>query len=236
MGDLYRWAVDQCDSYTAKFPKEDQEYIRRCCESALGAYKCLIDCGHSGVSSSIARSILNDLVNEVPLTPLEDIPDEWVFAGASEEEDSYWHRKRPSLFKHVNRRTKSARFIDTNRVMCQDYGRVLLGEEDAPKCYNGFVSKLVHEIRPIRFPYMPTKAPYIALVEELLTDPKHGDFDSLALRAILTPRGRLVMVDKFFKEDDCSWTRIGLDEWNERAKMDQDRRDREKNIPSYGRM
>lgn len=235
MSSSYEWAKEQCKRYTAKFPKDEQEYIGNCCISALIAYNDLINAGHSGMSFNITRTILDNLLNDIPLIPLEDNPDDWIFARSFNEEDCYRHKQRHSLCKYVNYKTKNVRFIDIDRVVCKDHSRALSGEVNIPGYYNGFICDLVHEIHPITFPYTPTKARYVALVEELLTDSKNGDFDSMALRAIVTPQDHSIIVDKFFKEDDHSWTRISLEEWNERVKMDQDRRDREKNMLSYGK-
>lgn len=235
MSNSYEWAREQCKRYTLKFPKDEQEYIGNCCVSALIAYNNLINGGHSGMSFDITRTILDNLLNGIPLVPLEDTPDDWMFVRSSNDEDCYHHKMRHSLSKYVNRETKKARFIDTDRVVCKDHARTLSGEVNIPGYYSGLICDLVHEICPITFPYTPTKSRYVALVEELLTDPKNGDFDSVALRAIVTPKGHSIIIDKFFKEENHSWTRISLEEWNERVKMDQDRHDREKNMLSYGK-
>ena len=48
------------------------DYICACYESALKAYECLCDDGHSGMSFGITKNILIRLMNDVPLTPITD--------------------------------------------------------------------------------------------------------------------------------------------------------------------
>ena len=48
-----------------------------CYESALKAYKCLMEDGHSGFSISITKHILTRLIEGKPLTPIEDTDDIW---------------------------------------------------------------------------------------------------------------------------------------------------------------
>ena len=48
------------------------DYGCACYESALKAYECLCDDGHSGMSFDITKNIVIRLMNGIPLTPITD--------------------------------------------------------------------------------------------------------------------------------------------------------------------
>ena len=60
---LYDWAKNEikiaCKNRSDC--NESDEYYKACCESALRAYDCLLDDGHSGMSWNITKNILRDL-------------------------------------------------------------------------------------------------------------------------------------------------------------------------------
>ena len=63
--------------------KNSDEYTKGCYESALKAYKSLCADGHSGCSFSITSNILKRLLDNKPLSPINetDFPDEPYFTG-----------------------------------------------------------------------------------------------------------------------------------------------------------
>jgi hypothetical protein len=72
-------------------------YVTSCYESALRAYKSLCEDGHSGMSWSLTVGILDRLMRECPLTPIEEDEDCW-----SEPDDFLHHEqctRRFSLFR-----------------------------------------------------------------------------------------------------------------------------------------
>ena len=57
------------------------DYGCACYESALKAYKSLVEDGHSGFSIVLTKHILNRLIDCKPLTPIEDTDDIWNECG-----------------------------------------------------------------------------------------------------------------------------------------------------------
>ena len=85
MSNLVSWAekeiqlackneMDGCES------GEDASYGIACYKSALKALKSLAEDGHSGYSIAITKSILNRLIDGLPLSPIYDTEDVWNLA------------------------------------------------------------------------------------------------------------------------------------------------------------
>lgn len=73
-------------------------------------------------------------------------------------------------------------------------------------------------------PYMPKDKPDVIVCDELLTDRKNGDFDTIAILYIKRSDGEKVEVNRYFKENGESFTEITEEEYREREKMDEKRR------------
>ena len=84
---------------------DDWDYGCACYESALKAYKSLMEDGHSGFSIGMTKHILNSLIDGKPLTPIEDTPDVWSdisdISGLNGEVVNYQCKRMSSLFKYV---------------------------------------------------------------------------------------------------------------------------------------
>lgn len=65
---LITWAEKEVERYK----KNKDIYTQMCADSALKAYKSLLDDGHSGSSFSFTRNILTRLMDSFPLMPIED--------------------------------------------------------------------------------------------------------------------------------------------------------------------
>ena len=72
-------------------------------------------------------------------------------------------------------------------------------------------------------PYMPNNKSDIIVRDELLTDRKNGDYDTIAILYIRRANGEKVEVDRYFKENDVSFTEISLEEYKERQKLHEER-------------
>lgn len=87
---------------------------------------------------------------------------------------------------------------------------------------------IVDELFPLTMPYMPADKPYKVYCEELLTDPKNGDCDTLAIYYILKPDEEKIEVNRYFKEGSTiygGWDEISQDDFEERKEMDRKRRE-----------
>lgn len=198
------------------------DYGCACYESALKAFKSLMEDGHSGFSIAMTKHILNRLIDHKPLVPIEDTDDVWENCGRYDADDERMHyqcKRMSSLFKDV---------YPDGTVKYSDNDRVVMVETTSDTTWhNGLTSRLVEELFPLTMPYMPADKPYRVYCEECLTDPKNGDYDTIAVGYILKPDGERVDVNRYFKEGDSvyeCWDEIERKEYEERKEMDRKRR------------
>lgn len=168
------------------------DYGCSCYQSALKAYKSLCEDGHSGFSFSVTRNILEKLLYEIPLSPIEDTDDVWmeVSLGGKNGEREYQCKRRYSLFKRV-KSDGSVSYNDVERVVCYE-----IGENNG--FHSTWLSKLVDEMYPIKMPYMPSKNKFKVYCEYFLTDEKNGDYDMCRIDHLITPEGKEVVIHRFF--------------------------------------
>lgn len=207
-----------CERERSLSEKEgDWDYGVACYESAYKAYKSLMDDEHSGLSLSITKRILNRLIDGDPLTPIEDTPDIWYEVSELDMDDYSCQqcKRMTSLFKYMYP-NGSVKYKDVDRVLC-----VYSEEPDAIRWYNGFICSIIDETHPIAMPYVPFNEPYIVHCEESLSDPKNGDYDTLAILYVVTPTGERENIDRFFKEVDNNWVEISKEEYKERKHNDE---------------
>lgn len=213
---MYDWARQEVQLAKAelKWNKNDEaQYMIACYDSALRAYEKLMKDGHSGTSFAITRGILEKLMNEIPLMPLEDTEIMWNHAYDCENESVFQHKRMPSVFKMVNKKTGAVRFSDNDRILCKN----LLGP-DSTYFYSNFISRIIDGMFPIEFPYTPTKEKYIVYVTEFLMDSANGDFDTMNLVSVKLPTGDARPLNLYYKEENGRWSLITQDEWIGRKK------------------
>lgn len=106
---LERWAENEV-AIACRREKPDRkdgewDYGCACYESALKAFRSLCEDGHSGFSIGLTKAILNRLINNKPLLPIEDTDDVWTdisdISGLKGEEVNYQCKRMSSLFKYV---------------------------------------------------------------------------------------------------------------------------------------
>lgn len=176
----------------SKTPEGEWDYGCACYESALKAYKCLMEDGHSGMSFSITRQILNRLMRGQPLTPIEDTDDAW--GCLIDEEDGfkeYQCKRMSSLFKKVYS-DGTVRYTDNDR-----YYAVYSDSPDT-SWSNGLVRDIIDEMFPITMPYIPGN-PIKVVCEEFLVDPKNGDYDTIGVLYAIKD-GEKIEINRFFAE------------------------------------
>lgn len=199
------------------------DYGCACYESALKAFNSLMEDGHSGFSIGLTKQILNRLIDGKPLVPIEDTDDVWDDRGSWGDDDEVKHyqcKRMSSLFKDVYP-DGSVKYSDNNRV-------VMIEKTSDTSWHNGLTSQIVEELFPLTMPYMPTDEPYRVYCEECLTDPKNGDYDTIAVYYISKPDGEQVDVNRYFKEGNTvygCWDEISSDEFMERKEIDRRRRE-----------
>ena len=213
---MYDWARQDVQLAKAELKRnknDEAQYIIACYDSALRAYEKLINDDHTGMSFATTRRILENLMYEIPLMPLEDTEIMWNHVDYCENESVFQHKRMPSLFKMVNKKTGAVKFSDNNRVLCKN-----LLDTDSAYFYNGFISRVIDGMFPIEFPYMPTKEKYVAYVTEFLMDPVNGDFDTMNLVSVKLPNGDARSINLYYKEENSRWVQITQDEWIGRKK------------------
>lgn len=219
--DMLEWAKNEVAIASKRErgdnPECELDYGCACYGSAMRAFESLLGDGHSGMSIEITKNILNRLIDRKPLTPIEDTEDVWDYVYRNEDGSKIYQCKRMySLFKYVAK-DGSVTYSDTNRYYCIN--------ENHPHVSwrNNFVAKIYNEMCPLAFPYMPNSRRDVVVCEELLTDRKNGDFDTLAILYVKKADGERVEVNRYFKENEVSFTEISPEEYKERQKLQEER-------------
>ena len=168
------------------------DYGVACYESALKAFKCLMEDGHSGMSISFTKNILNRLIDGKCLRPIEDTEDVWKLSYEGEDYTSYQCTRMSGLFKYVYK-DGTVKYSDVDNHYCEDIHKHVTFS-------SGFVRHMLNELYPITMPYMPSSKPYKVLTEDFATTGEIGCYDSFAIYTIITPDGDKVEINKFYKE------------------------------------
>lgn len=211
---LYEWAKNEVErSCKDNSGYEDEGYYRACCESALKAYKCLLDDGHSGLSWSVTRNILFRLMDNKPLSPvtendfdsdpdIHESPERLQEIGVvSDVPCSYMS----GLYKYTYK-DGTVRYMDVNRVTTYDEG------SNTPWS-SGWVSNIVDEMYPIKMPYSGEK--YIAYVKESKSATCKGDYDCAIFKTLKHPDGTVETINRFFIEDENgAWVEVDEPTYN----------------------
>ena len=141
---MIKWAENEvriaCERENPNRKEGEFDYGCACYESALKAYKCLCEDGHSGLSFSITRQILNRLMEGKPLTPIEDCEENWNrINGFSKEKEVYQCKRMSSLFKDIYP-DGTVKYNDVDRCACYDINHPTV-------CYHsGLVDSIINSI------------------------------------------------------------------------------------------
>lgn len=213
----------------SKVKDGDWDYGCACYESALRAFRSLTKAGHSGFSIGLTQNILNRLIDGRPLTPIVDTPEIWNdisnMSGLKGEEVNYQCKRMSSLFKYVYA-DGTVKYSDINSHYCIDIS-------NKSTYHSGLVQKIIDEMYPITMPYWPT-APIKVYCQDLLTDRKNGDFDTVGIFYLIKPDGERVEINRFFKEGGKDWDEITAEEYEQRKKLELKRLWEEKtDVPSF---
>lgn len=193
--------------------KGDEEYGIACYKGALRAYRSLMRDDYTGSGISITKGILNRLIDGKPLSPIEDTPDIWKDVSESyPKNDTHKHyqcTRMPSFFKDV---------APDSTTTCSDISRVYAVNIDNPdNAYtNGFVTRLIDKIFPITMPYFPSSQRFKVVLDEFSTNSANSCYDTVGSLYFVTPDGKAVELNRYFKEVDGKMTSIKKPEFDER--------------------
>ena len=224
---MLEWAKREielaCKRERGNRPNDEFDYECACYESALKAYKSLLEDGHSGMNIGYTvaglifrKHILDRLCEGKVLTPIEDTPDIWNDCARYEYEIGYSTqqcKRMSSLFKYI---------YDDGTVKYKDINRFVCADKDRPSLtwHSGLIDKILDEKFPITMPYMPSDRPFMVYCSEALTDPKNGDFDTVAIWYVKKPNGVREEINRFFKEGEEDWVEIDATEYQKRKEME----------------
>ncbi|MBR4407447.1 MAG: hypothetical protein IKT27_03940 [Clostridia bacterium] len=196
--------------------KGEDGYGAGCYQSALKAFRSLMDDGHSGCSIGFTKAILNRLIDGKPLTPINDTPEEWgdqySFYG---EKGHYQHTRASSVFKTVSP-DGSVEYSDVDRTVLVE----VADDGTETTWHSGLASKLVNEIvGPITFPYYPSAKPYKVYAHQFdSVNAEVGCFDTSHILKIVDPDGNEIDCERFYVESgDRGFQEVGREEYAARV-------------------
>jgi hypothetical protein len=180
------------------FNSDEFDYGCSCYKSALKAYKSICEDEHSFMSYIFTKNILIRLLNELPLTPIEDTKDVWneVCIDKHDGETSYQCVRKSSLFKCVHDNGK-IEYHDNDRAYCIDM--------NTGNTYHDFPCHIVDELFPIKFPYYPSERQYKVYTKDFLAKGYYGDngdYNTLLVSYIITPDGKNIPVNRYYGDSE----------------------------------
>ena len=214
---LERWAENEV-AIACRREKPDRkdgewDYGCGCYGSALKALSSLCEDGHSGFSIGLTKAILNRLINNKPLLPIEDTDEVWSdisdTSGLKGEECNYQCKRMSSLFKYVYA-DGTVKYRDVDR-----YHGVNINCLDA-QYHSGLIDTVMDELYPITMPYMPDDRAFKIYTEDFLVDPAKGDYDTVGILYVITPSMDKVAINRYFKEAPNGFAEIDEAEYKER--------------------
>lgn len=222
---MLEWAKNEveiaCKRERGDKSENEFNYGCACYDSAMKAFESLLEDGHSGASIGFTKAILDRLIEGKPLTAIEDTEDIWTnFFTFNDEVTVYKCKRMSSLYKYVYPDGK-VKYSDSERTYCID----VKSPEAAYR--NGFIRQIYDEMYPVTMPYMPKEKSDVIVCDELLTDRKNGDHDTIAILYIKRSDGEKVEVNRYFKEGEKSFIEITEEEYRKREEMDRERQERE---------
>jgi hypothetical protein len=192
---------------------DEWDYGCACYESAMKAYRSLMEDEHSGYSIGVTKNILVRLIEGKPLTPIDDVPEVWNKVPFLSNDDTvaYQCSRMSSLFKYVDK---------NGTVTYSDNDRVTTTYVTNPGIFwhNGTASHIINEMSPISMPYWPLAKSYVVYAEEFLLDPANGDYDTVGYLYATTPDGERIEIGRYFAEKDGKFEEITFEEYCERKK------------------
>lgn len=165
--------------------------------------------------------MLNRMIDGQPLTPIEDTEDIWEECSFGRKgSKKYQCGRQSSLFKTV---------YDNGKVEYNDVDRFACVNINNPSYtyHSGLVDRVMKELFPITMPYIPGK-PIKVYCEDILTDPKNGDFDTIGIFYALKEENgeqKRIDINRYFRapfdgeESENGWVEIVHDEWCKRVEM-----------------
>lgn len=180
---MTQWAEREiaaaCKRENPNWDGKSFDYGCSCYQSALKAYKSLMEDGHSGFSFSATRNILKKLLDEIPLSPITD--DDFFGDNKYKSLESDESLKARGLKSHIQCPRRSSLFRNEDlkgNVKYTDIDRYYCIDAESPSdTFSNNIAGFIDTLYPITMPYTPSSTPFKVYVRTWLTDEAHGDFD-----------------------------------------------------------
>lgn len=203
-----KWAENEvklaCEREAPNRAPGEWDYGCACYESALKAYKSIAEDEHSGFSWSMTAGILKRLIDGEPLTAIEDTPGVWHEVHTQADgSKGYQCNRRSSLFKNV-KPDGTVEYSDNDSYYATDINNPNV------EFRNGLVSRVVHEIWPVTFPYWPNGRAKV-VCWDILIDKANGDFDTRIIY-YAEKNGQRVAINRIWHETDEGFVEITAEE------------------------
>ncbi len=212
----FDWAENECrlackrENPDYDFDSDEFDYGCACYKSALETYNVLMNQEHSGASFGFTKEILKDLLDGLPLTPITDNDfdielNDPGFAKSMGLKSVIQCLRISSLFREEHK---------DGTILYKDIDRgYFVDIENPSNTWNGNL-QILNELFPIRMPYYPPREKYRIYAQEFLCDKSNGDFDTVGIYYIITPKGERVEVNRFETTDeDGNWKEITKEEY-----------------------
>lgn len=220
-------ARHEVDLAIAENESDHMDELDKIYETALDLYCDFIDgTVEAQIPERMVRSVLSQLMDENPLTPIEDIEDEWKLVEGIDSTGTgtqiYKSKRRPSLYKNVIRsgEKEEIHFSDTGRAFCVDINT-------GRKRNWGIGITVLDEMMPITFPYEPLGK--IKIYEETIkrcSALEEGYDDTIGILYFRLPDGKMINVSRFFTNDCGKMKEIDLETYK-KIKKEADQNEKE---------
>ena len=201
--------------------EDGAEYGIMCYESAKKAYDSLMEDGHSNNSIGFTMGILERLIDDKPLTSVEDTPESWNLCYSHDDDGyiTYQHTRMSGLFKDVHY---------DGHVYYHDIDRIHIVDAQYPYWYssNRFLTSIAEEVLgKVTMPYYPMTRSIKVITEHLLAkDGRQGDFDTVGIKYAVMPRGEVIQINRYFQFDSEDPIEIDEAEFMRRKDLDDRRK------------
>lgn len=188
---------------------------------AVKIFNELEDLQHTEESKVMVKRFLSRLIEDKPLSPIEDRDDMWDEVGRHTGEDSevtlYINKRLRTLYRREVRDIKKDVLIektyhDPTRITCVN---IINGK----KVISSLVNDYVDEYFPIKFPYFPTDKYIVNVV--MFNHKNHledGGEDTICIKTVIDPDHNVITPYAYYAlNEKRDWCKIHVSEYYKRA-------------------
>ena len=187
----------------------ESECVRMCYDSAKEAYLALLGKGHSGLSISFTKFILNRLIDRKPLTSITE--DDFNGVSCSDLSESFMAKNGYSALYQCPRYSSLFKKIGLDgKTSYSDNQRVETIDRNLASCHCGSITKMIDDMFPISLPYWPANKYKVYTAEFTYNKDSNsvsidsGIYNAMYVGFIVTPDQKVIRVDKFEFEDEVT--------------------------------